>query len=624
MNNRTVCSFGAVLLGSVSLTATTYWIGHADDPDSELRDLKGGLLPGDEIIIYDGTYTDQALKFIAMGSAEEPIVLRAETPGGVLLNGTSYLQFDGSYLQVEGLLWYNGDDYLRKTNSRAVEFRGSENGHAHFCRLTNCAIIDYNYQFLDTDDSDDDGNTEEYLWAHSKKWIEIYGTHNRVDHCYFYKKRTEGSLLVVELSQDSSWLDENPIDPDADFPTPQYPTIQHQIDHNYFGDIELGRPDKTENNEAIRVGVSTFSTFNAEVVIENNYFYSCNGDAEVISNKSGNNIIRNNVLLRCQGGIVMRHGDGCLVANNIILGQGISNSSGIRLNGQDHVVVGNYISDVKGTNMRAAINLRNAGSLNSDDLLPTPVIGDDLGGGYEQARFNTIAFNTVVNCTEPLNLGSSGSDDNDYKPVSNTIVNNLIYAPSAAKAIVTSLTSTQFSAAVSTWGGNLFYASTLGTSAVSGVSFEDPLVEMRPDGFMTLSSASPGVGAAVSGYDTLSMDMDGETVSAALGNIGADQVSSVYSVQAQMSLAEVGPDWNSHAALPPFDAVEVHFGDLILEVEANPLAILSDYGFIGARDLASDAWFPVANQVELSEAGTLTFTVSPADDSAASFYRIDR
>ena len=475
-------------------TATTYMIGLRDDPDEELRDLKGTLLPGDEIIIQNGTYTDQALKFIGIGTEEAPIVMRAEKPGSVLLNGTSYVQFDGSYLHVEGLLWYNGDDYLRKTNSRAVEFRGSENGHAHYCRLTNCAIIDYNYQFLDTSDSDKDGNTDEYLWAHSKKWIEIFGTHNRIDHCYFYNKRTEGSLIVTELRQDSDWLD---ADPSRTEQTPEYETIQHRIDHNFFGDIQLGRPDRTENNEAIRIGTSTYSGFNAEILVENNYFYACDGDAEVISSKSQNNIIRNNVLLRCEGGIVMRHGDGCLIANNVIFGQGISNSAGIRINGQDHVVVGNYISDVRGTNMRAALTMRNAGS----------VTGDDTGGGYEQARFNTIAYNTIINSTHPLNLGSSGSSDNDYKPVSNTIVNNLISSPTASEAIVTSLNSTQFLQAVSVWGGNLFHAQTLGASEVEGISFENPALAQREDGVWTPGPGSPARVNAVLGYEALTTDL---------------------------------------------------------------------------------------------------------------------
>jgi poly(beta-D-mannuronate) lyase len=584
-----------------SLSARTFIIGIHDEPDEELSDLKGTLLPGDEIIIANGTYTDQALKFIGIGTEQEPIVMRAETPGGVLLNGTSYVQFDGSHLQVEGLLWYNGDDYLRKTNSRAVEFRGSVNGHAHYCRLTNCAIIDYNYQFLDTSDSDKDGNTEEYLWAHSKKWIEIFGTHNRVDHCYFYNKRTEASLIVVELRQDSDWLDE---DPSRTEETPQYETIRHRIDHNYFGDIQLGRPDRSDNNEAIRVGTSTYSNFNAEVVVENNFFYACDAEIETISNKSQNNIYRNNVLYRCLGGIVMRHGDGALIANNIILGDGRANNAGIRLNGQDHIVVGNYISGITGSGMRAGFTMRNAGS----------ITGDDSGGGYEQARFNTIAYNTIIDCNEPINLGSSGSSNNNFKPVSNTIVNNIIASANASEAIVTSLSTSEFAAAVDTWGGNLFWARTLGIPEQEGVTFADPNMEQRADSLWTLSASSLGRNAAVGGFESLGTDLDGEVIEAPSSDSGADQFSEARTLIAQLDLTGVGPDWATGQAPSTIATTALAGSKLRLKVPITFPFLLSDYGLWHSRALTAGCWYPMPVELESTSEGTATFRITtPAE-----------
>lgn len=591
--------------------ATVYTIG-ANHPDPELEkdlsNLKGTLQLGDEVIIANGTYSDQALKFIGIGTDMDPITLRAETPGGVILNGTSYVQFDGDYLIVEGILWYNGDDHLRKTNSRAVEFRGSVNRHANHCRLTNCAIIDYNYLRIDDGDDDNDGDFEDYVWEHSKKWIEIFGTNNRVDHCYFYTKRTEASLIVVELRPDSEWVDEDPARTDE---TPQYVRVGHRIDHNFFGDIEWTRDDRTENNEAIRIGTSSYSSFNAEVMVENNYFYACNGDAETISNKSQNNIIRNNVLYRCLGGIVMRHGDGALVANNIILGDGQSRSPGIRINGQDHVVVGNYISGVMGTGMRAAITMRNAGS----------VTGDDLGGGYEQARFNTIAYNTVVESTQPLYIGSSGSSDNDFKPVSNTIVNNLIYAPNASNAVISGLSSNEFDQAVTTWGGNIFYARALGMPEVTGVRFEDPLLELRPDGFYAPRNLSPAIGGAVSGFDSIGVDFDGEVFASSNGDVGADQISSLYAVLAQMDLGSVGPDWNE-GLMPALASITPRsLGTVVLEVAADYPFLLSDYGVYQSADLSGAPWYPQLAEWQIDESGGFTAEVRIQNSAESIFLR---
>ena len=88
----------------------------------------------------------------------------------------------------------------------------------------------------------------------------------------------------------------------------------HRIDHNYFG----SRPELGENGgETIRVGTSTYSRTSSKTLIENNIFRGCNGESEIISNKSGDNIYRNNLFIESEGTLTLRHGNNALVENNV-------------------------------------------------------------------------------------------------------------------------------------------------------------------------------------------------------------------------------------------------------------------------------------------------------------------
>ncbi|MEN8891111.1 MAG: chondroitinase-B domain-containing protein, partial [Wenyingzhuangia sp.] len=56
-----------------------------DDPE----DLRNVLYqPGDQIVLKNGTYTtDERMIFLGSGTADNPVVFRAETPGGVIFTG---------------------------------------------------------------------------------------------------------------------------------------------------------------------------------------------------------------------------------------------------------------------------------------------------------------------------------------------------------------------------------------------------------------------------------------------------------------------------------------------------------------------------------------------------------
>jgi len=208
--------------------------------------------------------------------------------------------------------------------------------------------------------------------------------------------------------------------------------------------------------EAVRMGTSDYANFNGNSVVEYNHFYRCDGEIEVISNKSSNNTYRYNTMVESQGSLVMRHGDGCLVEGNVILGNSVSNTGGIRLNGQDHVVRNNYVSGVEGTGLRAALTLRRAGGVSSGDT----------DGGYEQVRFAEITHNTFYDNRQTFNLAEAGGKDNSREPTASTIANNVLVS-SKGLLITDGATPTSM-----TYAKNMVFGATVGFSHSGFVSMD--------------------------------------------------------------------------------------------------------------------------------------------------------
>src|SRR5690606_26821138 len=66
------------------------------------------LSAGDSVMMKAGDWNNQRLVFKGKGTAQQPIVLIAEKLGGVIMKGTSSLQIDGEYLEVNGLNFKDG------------------------------------------------------------------------------------------------------------------------------------------------------------------------------------------------------------------------------------------------------------------------------------------------------------------------------------------------------------------------------------------------------------------------------------------------------------------------------------------------------------------------------------
>ena len=306
---------------------------------------------GDTILLADGEWRDADLVFRGEGTKAAPITMTAQTPGKVVLLGTSRLRIGGTHLVVRNLLWRDSS-----AKDDVVSFRYDSKNLASHCTLEECAIIG------DVPDKE-------------RKFVSIYGEQNQVLSCRFEGKQSKGTLLVV-------WLGENA------------PPNNHNIDLNFFGPRErLGK----NGGEIIRVGDSKTSLQRSVTEVKRNYFYRCSGEAEIISNKSCENVYTGNVFVGCGGALTLRHGNSCMVDHNQFFGDGQKGTGGVRVIGEGHSVADNMFFELLGTDGRAALSLMNG-------VVDSPL------NGYFQVKDAVVVYNLFLDCKESVLMGSSDED----------------------------------------------------------------------------------------------------------------------------------------------------------------------------------------------------------------------
>jgi poly(beta-D-mannuronate) lyase len=435
--------------------------------------------PGDVLVMADGPWRDVAIDFNANGDELRPITLRAESPGKVVLSGSSLLKIGGKHLVVDGLL-FNGEATTPKT---VVEFRHDSRNLASHCRLTNCAIVDYN-------------PPDKELETH---WVSLYGEENRVDHCYFAGKTNGGTTLVV-------WVGDQP--------------NRHSIDLNHFGP----RPKLGANGgETIRVGDSKSSMRNSRTLVENNYFEKCDGEIEAISNKSCENIYRGNTFVACSATLCLRHGNRCLVEGNYFLGHRTRGSGGVRVIGEGHRVINNYFEGLEGDGSRSALSMMNG-------QVDSPL------NGYFQVKNAVIAFNTFVDNQSNFAIGLGEGRENTLPPRDCLIANNVVVGSRAPLIHVSS------SPIGLKWAGNIMSGADLGIPVSPGITVSDPKLIRGEGGLWRPSGTSPALGAAMGEFAFVREDIDGQARSGKL-DVGCDQHSEQPILRHPLTTDLVGPPW---------------------------------------------------------------------------------
>lgn len=350
----------------------------------ELNKALENAVPGDEIILANGVWLDAKIDFYGLGTQERPITLRAETPGSVFIEGVSYLHLGGKYLIVDGLYFRNG--YTPK--SSVIRYMIGKDSIAYNCRVTNTVI---------------EGFTKPNRLLNDR-WIELYGKHNQLDHCYISGKSNDGETIRVFFTGN------------------EHINNHHQIVNNYFGP----RPRKGgPRAETIRVGDSKTRVSPGFVNVSNNYFEACNGEVEIISDKTNFNTFKDNIFYKCEGSLVLRHGNYATVDGNIFIGGDDSNFyGGIRIINTGHWITNNYFYKIKGQEFRTSLAIMNG-------IPMTPL------NRYKQVTDVVVAYNTWVDCKSPWQIGVGqnlksidvlpASEIRSAPPIRTTVANNIIY-----------------------------------------------------------------------------------------------------------------------------------------------------------------------------------------------------
>lgn len=348
---------------TVLLLAVCHSIANAEEVRVEtpaaLQSAVKSAQPGDVIKIVGADWSDVKIKLYLEGTKEKPITVQSQ----IAFTGASELNLLGEYVVLDGFTFRNGS---LKTG-HVFRVRGAHN------RVTRCTIEGYNPERIDV----------------RYQWLSLYGHHHRVDHCRFAGQNHSGTTLVV-------WLDD-----DGE-------VGRHRIERNHF----LNRPQGKGNGfETLRIGTSETSMKSARCVVAENLFENCDGEVELISNKSCDNIYERNTIVGCAGALTLRHGNNCIVRENLILGDGDRHSGGIRVVGEGHQIIGNHIEGI-GDRIDGAIAL-SAG-------VPNPKLNQ-----HAQVQNVLIDGNTLIdNAGEEIVKGHGlGSRSRTLLPVNITIKN---------------------------------------------------------------------------------------------------------------------------------------------------------------------------------------------------------
>ncbi len=415
---------------------------------TELNNAIASASPGTTITLANGTWSNVFIDIDKNGTSTAPIIITAQNPGQVIMTGNSRVLMEGSYLTISGLVFQDASNLV--VNGDVIE-PVIELDDCNFCKIINNKIDSY--------------NGTEAQKSLKFKWIFTDGNNNEIAYNSFIGKYGVGSIINDNRGAAG----------------PEY----LKIHHNYFADrTPINGLNEDNDQDAIRIGVSTTSLTDSYSEVYNNYFFNFFGEIEIISNKSGQNKYYNNTFRDYSGCLTLRHGNNCEVFGNYFFAEDNYLTAGVRVIGEGHKIYNNYIEGINSfkeggasSNATGGINVTN-GRLNS------------ALNGYFQVKNTEIVNNTFVNCDYGLRIGTNVAGDLDLAPENLTLANNIMYN--------TSITSIQT------------ITSPIGSFISAGNIPNLPNNALTDDGiFHRLESGSAPINSGTGNYDFLTHDILG-------------------------------------------------------------------------------------------------------------------
>lgn len=332
--------------------------------------------------------------------------------------------------------------------------------------------------------------------AHKYIVLKAGGQYNEISYCNFEDKpasASSGNLLHIEPHET----------------IPGYHVIKYCSFQNFPGDGgDFG-------NEPIRISNGSTSTYASRTTVEYCYWNNTGlGDSESISIKCRENTIRYNTFTNQQDAmLVFRNGNDNKAYGNFFIGAG-----GIRVKEASNIDVYNNYFENSGTASYKAVSY-----------------------SYIAGNVNDITFtnNTFVECEGEIKIQECGTN--------NTWNNNIFLKTSGDifQGVDPSIS----------WDGNIYHG-TLGVTIASGMTNDNPELEMNADGYYGLSSTSPCIDASVSipaiqdfaNVDedpSLLLDISGQIRPPVVDSkdIGCDEYTTGDITNRPLTLSDVGPSY---------------------------------------------------------------------------------
>ncbi|MFF2009480.1 polysaccharide lyase 6 family protein [Streptomyces sp. NPDC058195] len=359
LRGTAVAAFAAVPLS----TSMSFVASAADKPVSTLAELQSAInaaVPGDRIILADGTYTVPAGGAINIsgknGTGAAPITIVSKSRGGAVLKGErGFVLANSSNITISGFAFRQSTTLEIPVTCSAIRLTRNDFQHA-------------------------DGG--------DPYWVVVRANDTKIDRNHFHNKTTTGIFLIVDGPGSTDMAQKT------------------HIFRNYFSDHSFAGDN---GGECIRLGVSERALSAANATVEYNLFERANGDPEAISVKSSGNTIRYNTIRDSRGGIVLRHGNGSRVEGNHLIG----GEEGVRIYGNDHLIVNNYLA---GLSKRALVV--GSGSTRDHNSGETK----EERRGNDACDRAIIVHNTLYNNTGSLSGESRAYEPRDVVIADNLLV----------------------------------------------------------------------------------------------------------------------------------------------------------------------------------------------------------
>ncbi|MEI6555145.1 MAG: chondroitinase-B domain-containing protein [Paludibacter sp.] len=240
-------------------------------------------------------------------------------------------------------------------------------------------------------------------------------------------------------------------------------------------------------------GKAAIKTGNGEIcygyhLIENNLFYDCSGEAEIIEQKGKRVLIRNNTFYKCNGHLSLRHGSNSVVYSNYFL----EGKGGVMTWGYNHQVLNNYFYKIDSP------ILTNSGFINN-------TFDKSMFITYVATASNLFSNNTLVECG-PIGINYALNVWNDGRVVGDSdlkFANNFIYQTANNSVIKnTGGTTNDVRAAISLFKSNLLtttdtLASTLLSATEDAVFKTAQTIPMTPITFGEYQLSFPTIPTAI-------------------------------------------------------------------------------------------------------------------------------